>query len=184
MKKIVSTILMVLFLCLMCLGCTKHPDGWKKAKSLDEYITNYAEVEAYLCEQFNIDHISIRQRDDINSDVDTLEQFGNGYYYFTVDGVECSVGCTDHIAQEVYIDSIGSYRMPPTEFSAETITIPISQASQLYDLAKQNITYNGGSYVSPVSGPGIDCQVDVGTYTIIWQAGEYTCTQTVNITDG
>jgi len=117
MRKIIS--IMLVTICLVCVGCTKHPDGWKKAESLDTYITNYNEVEDILCEQFNTDSVTLKQNDDICSEVDSLANFGNGHYFFTVNGVECSVGCEDHIAYYVYIDTLGSFNTPTRDAQIE-----------------------------------------------------------------
>ena len=70
-------------------------------------------------------------------------------------------------------------------FTAGSFSIPMSQVNQLYPQAAQYVTLrNIDAYASPISGPGIDSQFDIGTYTIVWQAGSYTCNQTVTITDG
>ena len=108
MKKIIILVLMTL-LCLGCLGCTKHPEGWEKADSLDTYITNYNDVEDILCEKFNVDSVTLKQRDDICSDVGTLENFGNGHYQCIVNNVAVTINCQDHIANYVYIDTLGGF---------------------------------------------------------------------------
>ena len=158
---------MALFLCLICLGCTQHPDGWKKAKSLDKYITNYEEVETILCEQFNTTTVSIRQNGDIITDVDTLEQFGNGTYFFTFNDINCSVKCVDHIAQFVYIDSIGVIYTPTvrpagnmTEYAEPTQYQVVETCPTWYD---ESLTYSGPDYMQNKT---ITVIADNGTYAL------------------
>ena len=95
MKRI---FILVCILSLFLLGCnSNHPEGWKSG-NLEDYITNYNEVEDALKEVFNTFTVSIKQSDSTCSDIDTLSNFGNGNFYIISNNIEFQVICKNKIA--------------------------------------------------------------------------------------
>lgn len=78
----------------------KSLKGWK-AGNLNDYITNYADVESTIKEILNKDDITIKQSDESASEIGTLENFGTGYYYIIVNNLEMKIKCENYLATNI-----------------------------------------------------------------------------------
>lgn len=96
MKKyiIFPAITMLLFLLL---GCSPK----KNESKLAQYVTNYDEVYAAICNELSETNVIVTQCDDNPSDINTLEAFGNGNYWVTAKDIDFEVRCEDHIATRI-----------------------------------------------------------------------------------
>lgn len=102
--------------------------GWK-AGNLSDYITNYSDVEATIKTALNREDINIKQSTEIASDIGTLEFFGSGNYYVTInDSLDITIRCENHLASDISYNTGFSY----TSTKINTSSIDNSNTNYTY----------------------------------------------------